>query len=226
VRDKAEGAMLAEELLGVFHKSYGTSWGPLLAHQLRIALRTVMTVGGTLRDVYGLFVDDERRAQIVTRLRDFDLRTFWTKEFPTIPAMRRSAVTNKLAPVVFHPILGQMLCAQGCAVDFDALLASRGSLIVNLSSGSPTDDAAALLGTFLVRKIMAAAFRQTAVPCEHRIPHVLVVDEFNGSCTSPRGSTKCLRRQENIGYLWWSQTSLLSNSRIKCERRSSGTSAA
>jgi hypothetical protein len=178
VRDEAEGAVLGEELLGVFHKLYGASWGPLLAHQLRMALRTVMAVGGTLRDVYRLFVDDDHRAQMVGRLRDQDLRAFWTREFPTIPAMRRSAVTNKLAPVVLHPVLGPMLCAQTCGLDFDGLLAQRGSLIVNLASGSPMDDVTTLLGTFLVHKIIAAAFRQTAVPFERRVPHVLVVDEF------------------------------------------------
>jgi hypothetical protein len=178
VRDEAEGAVLTEELLGVFQKLYGSSWGPLLAHQLRMALRTVMSLGGTLRDVYCLFVDNEHRAQTVARLRNPDLRTFWTKEFPTIPAMRHSAVTNKLAPIVLHPVLGRILCAQGCGVDFDELLAHRQCLIVNLASGSPTDDVTTLLGTFLVHKITAAAFRQTAVAFERRIPHVLVVDEF------------------------------------------------
>jgi hypothetical protein len=92
--------------------------------------------------------------------------------------MRRSAVTNKLAPLVLHPVLGPMLCAKTCAVDFDHVIQNRGCLLVNLETGSPTDDVATLLGTFLVRKVMAAAFRQTAVPYERRIPHVLVVDEF------------------------------------------------
>jgi hypothetical protein len=178
VRDAGEANVLSEELLGMFHKLYGDSWGPLLAHQLRMALRTVMTVGGTLRDVYSLFVDNEQRTRLLARLLDPDLRTFWTKEFPTIPAIRRSAVTNKLAPIVLHPVLGPMLCARTCAVDFDRVIRDRGSLIVNLESGSPTDDGATLLGTFLVHKIMAAAFRQTAVPHERRTPHVLVVDEF------------------------------------------------
>jgi len=178
VRDAAEAAQLSEEMLGVFSKLYGSSWGPLLAHQLRMALRTVMTVGGTLRDVYSLFVDNEQRARLLARLTDRDIRAFWTTEFPTIPAIRRSAVTNKLAPIVFHPVLGPMLCAETCAVDFDRVLRGRGCLVVNLESGSPTDDVATLLGTFLVRKVMAAAFRQTAVPYERRTPHILVVDEF------------------------------------------------
>jgi Type IV secretion-system coupling protein DNA-binding domain len=177
-QDAAEGALLSEELLGVFHKLYGDSWGPLLAHQLRMALRTIITVGGTLRDVYSLFVDNEQRARHLARLADPDLRMFWTKEFPAIPVMRRSAVTNKLAPIVFHPVLGPMLCAKTCALDFDRVIRDRGCLLVNLETGSPTDDVATLLGTFLVRKVIAAAFRQTAVPYERRIPHILVVDEF------------------------------------------------
>jgi DNA helicase HerA-like ATPase len=63
-------------------------------------------------------------------------------------------------------------------VDADALIAERQILIVNLASGSPGDDVSVLLGSFLVQKIIAAAFRQARLPERDRVPHVLVVDEF------------------------------------------------
>jgi len=176
--DAMEGAMLAEELLGVLHDLHGSSWGPLLAHQLRMALRTVMAVGGTLRDVYDLFTDDVSRGRLLRRLADRDLRAFWTREFPSIPPIRRMAVTNKLAPIVFHPLLSPVLCAPTCALDATELIARRGILCVNLASGSAGEHVTTLLGTFLVQKILAAAFRQAALAPENRVPHVLIVDEF------------------------------------------------
>jgi len=177
-RDAEEGAMLVEELLSVFHRLHGTAWGPLLSHQLRMGLRAAMLTGESLRDVLALFTDARARARIVPQLRDPLLRTFWTEEFPTIPSIRRGAVTNKVVPLVTHPLLGPIIGARTCIVDADALVAEEQILIVNLASGSPGDDVSVLLGSFLVQKIIAAAFRQARLPERDRIPHVLVVDEF------------------------------------------------
>lgn len=177
-RDDTERAMLIDELLGVFRRLHGSSWGPLLAHQLRMALQAVMIAGGTLRDVYGLFVDDQTRARILARVHDPDLQAFWTEEFPTIPAFRRSAVTNKLTRVIFHPVLRPIICAPTCILNADRVIARRRIVIVNLAGGTPADDVTNLLGTFLVQKIFAAAFRQSALPSEQRVRHVLIVDEF------------------------------------------------
>lgn len=176
--DELEQAVLCEELLGVFHRLYGAAWGPLLSHQLRMALLAVIKSGGTLRDVYGMFGEGRVRARIIARLPEGPLRAFWTEEFPAIPAMRRTAVTNKLAPIVFHPILAPIICAHECALDADEAIRSRQIVLVNLASGSPGDDVTTLLGTFLVQKIIAAAFRQGNRPPAGRVPHVLIVDEF------------------------------------------------
>ena len=173
-----EQAVLSEELLGVFHRLHGSSWGPLLAHQLRMALRAVMMSGGTLRDVYGMFTDANTRRRVIGRISDPGLRAFWTDEFPAIPASRRSAVTNKLAPVVFHPLLEPIICAPDCALNADAIIAERKIVIVNMATGSASDEVTTLLGTFLVQKMIGAAFRQAAVPSEHRVRHFLIVDEF------------------------------------------------
>jgi uncharacterized protein DUF87 len=176
--DAAEAALLTEELLGVFHKLHAGSWGPLLSHQLRMSLRAVMTVGGTLRDVYGMFADRRARGRIVDALPEGDLRAFWTGEFPSIPALRWTAVTNKLAPIVFHPVLGPILAARACVLDADRLIAERGILIANLASGSPNDEGTMILGSFITQKIMAAAFRQRGLPEGRRVPHTVLTDEF------------------------------------------------
>jgi hypothetical protein len=173
-----ERAVMTEELLAVFHRLHGSAWGPLLAHQLRMAFRTVMMTGGTLHDVYGLFVSAETRGRIIGEIDDAALRAFWTDEFPAIPAVRRSAVTNKLSPLVFHPVLGPIVSAADCGLDADRAIRERKVVIVNLASGSPGPDVTTLLGTFLVQKVIAAAFRQGKERPENRVRHFLLVDEF------------------------------------------------
>ena len=176
--DAVEAATLVEELLSVFHKLHGAAWGPLLAHQLRMALRAVMLAGGNLNDVYGMFVDPAVRSRVLLSVNDPVLHGFWTQEFPSIPAIRRSSVTNKLSPIVMHPVLSPIVCAKHCILNADQAVAEQKIVIVNLASGSPADDVTTLLGTFLVHKVIAASFRQASLPAEHRARHILIVDEF------------------------------------------------
>jgi predicted Fe-S protein YdhL (DUF1289 family) len=173
-----EKAMLAEELVEVFRHMYGSSWGPVLEHQLRMGLRAAMSAGGSLQDVYALFTNAAERARIIRRISDRAAKSFWLNEFPAIPAIRQSAVLNKLAPIVFHPILGPIIGAKDCVLNADEIIANERIVIVNLSTGSPADDVTGLLGTFLVQKIIAAAFRQGRMTEPQRVPHVLIVDEF------------------------------------------------
>lgn len=173
-----ERMTLIEELIEVFHRMYGSSWGPSLEHLLRMGLRTAMSAQGSLRDVYDLFTDPTARARLLRQVSDQAARRFWQKEFPTIPAIRHAAVINKLAPIVFHPIVGPMVSSRECALNADYAIAHRQIVIASLWTGSPADDVTSLIGTFLVQKLLAAAFRQGALPASQRTPHVLLVDEF------------------------------------------------
>lgn len=173
-----ERITLVEELVEVFHRMYGSSWGPSLEHQLRMGLRAAMSAGGSLRDVYELFTSVAARTRILKRVTDQPAKQFWLNEFPTIPAIRRAAVVNKLAPIVFHPIVGPIIGARECVLNADLAIANRQIVIASLWTGSPADDVTGLIGTFLVQKIIAAAFRQGALPAAQRVPHVLLVDEF------------------------------------------------
>jgi hypothetical protein len=173
-----EQAMLVEELIELFHRIYGSSWGPLLEHQLRMGLRAAISAKGSLHDVYEMFTNASQRARILRRVTDPAAKSFWLNEFPAIPATRRSAVVNKLAPIVFHPILGPIIGARDCALVADAVIVNHQMVVVSLWTGSPADDVTGILGTFLVQKIVAAAFRQGSVPERDRVPHVLLVDEF------------------------------------------------
>jgi hypothetical protein len=177
-KDDVEAALLAEELLGVFQRLHDASWGPLLSHQLRMAFRTVMPQHGNLRDVYELFANPMSRMNYLHQVRDPDVAAFWAQEYPRIAQARRSTVLNKLAPIVLHPVLGPVLAARDCALDADALIAERQILCASLSTGTPGPEATMLLGTFLVHKITAAAYRQAILPPNARVAHVLIVDEF------------------------------------------------
>lgn len=173
-----EQAVLTEELIGVFQNQYGSSWGPVLEHQLRMGLRAVMAAGGTLHHLNGMFNDGKTRSYIIQRVADRAVRDFWLHEFPAIPAIRRSAVTNKLSPILLHPYLSKIIAARQCALNADVIIRERKIVLVSLATGSAGSEVTEILGTFLTQKIMAGAYRQASLPPQHRVPHHLIVDEF------------------------------------------------
>jgi hypothetical protein len=172
-----EAAMLTEELVELFRRMHGSAWGPVLEHQLRMGIRAA-SARGSLRDVYDLFTNPTQRSRTLARVTDKVAKSFWVNEFPAIPAIRRAAVVNKLAPIVFHPIMGPVIGAHECVLNADEVIANHRMVIVNLRTGSPADDVTNLLGTFIVQKVVAAAFRQGSLPEAERQQHVLLVDEF------------------------------------------------
>ncbi len=173
-----EAATLTEELVELFRRMHGSAWGPVLEHQLRMGIRAAISARGSLRDVYDLFTSPSERARTLPRVKDGVAKSFWVNEFPAIPAIRRAAVVNKLAPIVFHPIMGPIIGAKECVLNADEAIANHRMVIVNLRTGSPADDVTNILGAFIVQKVVAAAFRQGSVPEAERARHVLLVDEF------------------------------------------------
>jgi len=176
--DDIERNLLVDEILDIFKRLYPRSWGDKLAHQLRMALNLVLGVGGSLQDVYDLFTCPDARDRIARTSKDKDLRRYWIEEFPSSSLANRLAVINKLAPIVEHPFLGPILCARECAFDADEIIRKRKIVIVNLATGSPADHTTTILGTFVVNKIIAGAYRQKSLPRDERIRHFFFVDEF------------------------------------------------
>ena len=71
-----------------------------------------------------------------------------------------------------------IICQRHSAIDFDQLLNGRKIFLANLSTGLLTEKTAGMFCSFLVTKIINAAFRRASVPQSKRVPWYLYVDEF------------------------------------------------
>ena len=177
--DKNERDRLVDEVLSIFKSIYSREWGGTLDHQLRMALNAVIHLRGSFADVYDLFTSPEKRQRLVRKIKSQELRKYWEDTFPGSSPASRMSIINKLQPIVKHPFLGPILASRECAFDADDVIRNQKILIVNLSTGSPAPYTAEILGTFIVNKIRAAAYRQGAIEDkEKRVRHFLVVDEF------------------------------------------------
>ena len=177
--DANERNLLVDEVLGIFKNIYQRSWGDTLSHQLRMALNVALEIGGSFEDVYNLFTRPEVRQRIVRRIKNKELRQYWEETFPGSSYATRMSIENKLAPIVKHPFLGPILCSRQCAFNADDVIRKRKILIVNLATGTRADYTTEILGTFVVNKLVAAAYRQGNIEDRaQRVRHFFFVDEF------------------------------------------------
>lgn len=174
-KDVDEEIDLNEELLHSL-KQMSHSWGENIAHQIEIGVETARAVGGSLKTVHDLFANARVRASTVARLDDPSLLDFWDQYERTRESTRAPAI-RKLKQIVKHKRLGPMLSASKSNFDADEIIRDRKIVVLDLSTGSTSQQVNIVLGTFIIGKIRAAAFRQQFVKEVDRVRHFLVVDE-------------------------------------------------
>lgn len=177
--DRNDRNQLPDEIISLFKNLYASSWGDKCTYQLRMALNAALEIGGSLADVYALFANPDARHRLASQLQDPELRDFWEEKIlnPNNQATRYSMI-NKLTEIVKHPFIGPIISSRSCILDADQVITGKKILIVNLNTGSKPGHTATILGTFVVSKIISAAYRQSRKKHEFRTRHHLFVDEF------------------------------------------------
>jgi hypothetical protein len=175
-------------VVSAFKKLYD-SWGPRLENLLRYTVFTTVEQGGTLLQMLQLLTDKAYRDQVVTRVSDDVVRSFWTNEFAAWNAQYRteavSSVTNKLMPFLTSRQLRAITSGSSKeSLDLRRVMDEQQILIVNISRGRLGQDNATLLGSLLLTSIEQAAMTRAEIPEHERKDHYLYLDEFQ-SLTTP-----------------------------------------
>lgn len=179
-RDETERERIVAETVMALERYFPSSWGPRLERILTFTLYTVLDAipGATLADVERMLTDSDFRAEVVLKTRDPRCATFWNKEFAFLPKNAVDPVLNKLSVFLQNRTVRNIVCQRHSAIDFDRILKDGKILLANLSTGQLTEKIAGTLGSFLVTKIVNAAFRRSRLPETERRPWYLYVDEF------------------------------------------------
>lgn len=179
-RDDAERERIVAETIMSLERYFPASWGPRLERILQYTIRTVLHAipGATLADVEQLLTDTEFREMTLQRTTDARLLSFWADQFRFFPKNATDPVLNKLSVFLLDRHVRNIICQRWAAVNFDQLLNQGKILLANLSTGLLTEKVAGTLGSFLVTKIVNAAFRRAALPLGQRRPWHLYIDEF------------------------------------------------
>lgn len=175
-------------VVSAFKKLYD-SWGPRLENLMRYTVFTTVEQGGTLLQMLQLLTDKAYRDQVVARVSDEVVRSFWTNEFAAWNAPYRteavSSVTNKLMPFLTSRQLRAITSGSNKqSLDLRRVMDEQQILIVNISRGRLGQDNATLLGSLLLTSIEQATMTRAEIPEHERRDHYLYLDEFQ-SLTTP-----------------------------------------
>lgn len=189
--DPSRVDQVSSGVVSAFRKLYD-SWGPRLENLLRYAVFATVEQGGTLHSMLRLLTDDLYRDQLVPRIKDDVVRSFWLNEFRTWNNQYRteavSSVTNKVMPFLTNRHL-RAITAGGVhrSLDLRQVMDQEQILIINISRGRLGQDNATLLGTLLLTSLEQAALTRADLLEDKRRDHYLYLDEFQTLTTPSTG---------------------------------------
>ena len=135
-----------------------------------------------------LLAEPAYRAQVVPKIEDEVVRSFWLHEFASWDDRYRTeavaAIQNKIRPFLTSRTMRAIVSQPSHSIDLREIMDSGKALIVNLSKGRVGEDNATLLGALLVTAIQQAALTRADMPEEQRRDFFLYVDEFQNFATS------------------------------------------
>ncbi|MDB5342004.1 MAG: hypothetical protein JWP89_381 [Schlesneria sp.] len=202
-RDETERERIVAETVMSLERYFPSSWGPRLERILTFTLYSVLDAipGATLADVERMLTDQKFREEVIFKIKDSRYVDFWNKQFVFLPKNAVDPVLNKLSVFLLNRTVRNIICQRHSAIDFDEVLSGGKILLANLSTGRLTEKIAGTLGSFLVTKIVNAAFRRTHLPADQRRPWHLYVDEFQAFMNLSVGFERILAEARKTGLV-------------------------
>lgn len=176
--------LLVSSLISIFRKLYSEYWQHRQEHILRNSILALLEHRGrkTLVDVYTLLSDWRYRKEVVEKVKDPIVRSFWQNEFPKylyqFKGEALAPIQNKLGAFLTVPLVRNIVGQEQSKIDFREVIDRGKILLVNLAKGRIGEDISSFLGSLMITKIQLAAMSRIDVPERERKDFYLYVDEF------------------------------------------------
>jgi len=180
--------LVASGLISVFKKIWSEFWGPRLEHILRNSILTLLErPNSTILDIPKLLTDKDFRGEIISKVKNRQVREFWFSEFEKYSAYLKteavSPILNKMGQFLTSFPLRNIVGQKDNTFDLRKVMDEGKILIVNLAKGKIGEDNCSLLGAMIVTKIWLAALSRANVPEGKRRSFYLYVDEIHSFLT-------------------------------------------
>ncbi|MDX9739313.1 MAG: type IV secretion system DNA-binding domain-containing protein [Candidatus Dojkabacteria bacterium] len=190
LKDKSQRDLIADGVVEVFIKQFGTSWGPRLQYILTNTIATALEAQGTtLLSVTRLLLDKNYRKFILKQVNDPILIKFWEEEYAQMSQNQKllsesvSPIQNKVgrfnSSAVTRNIIGQVKST----IDLREIMDNQKILLVNLAQGRLGEETASLLGGMIITRLQSTALERVDMPADERKDFFLFVDEFQNFAT-------------------------------------------
>lgn len=180
--------LVASGLVGVFKKLYAESWGPRLEYILRNTLLALLDYPqATLLGVLRILVDKKYRNDVLEKITDPVVKSFWLDEFANYNEKFRTEaiapIQNKVGQFLSSTVIRNIVGQVKSTFDLRDVMDNQKILILSMSKGKIGEDNAALLGSMMITKIQLAAMSRATIPEAERKDFYLYVDEFQNFAT-------------------------------------------
>jgi DNA helicase HerA-like ATPase len=150
--------LVADGLMGVFTKIWANSWSSRMEHILRNCILALLEVpGNTLLGIIRILVDKEFRRNIVSRVTNPMVKSFWVDEFANWNDKFRTEaiqpIQNKVGQFLSSSIIRNILGQPKSTIDPRKIMDEGRILLMNMSKGKIGEDNSALLGAMMITKI-------------------------------------------------------------------------
>lgn len=194
--------LVADGVVSVFRRLYGSSWGPRMDDLMRAACLTLIRRdGSTLADIVPLLQRQAFREQVLAEVGEPDgLEGFWNafnEASPTQRAQLCAPVASRLRGVLTRRFARDLLAAPRSTFTLADVL-DGGILIARLPKGQVGEDCSRLVGSLLIAGLWQEITRRAAHPAAHRPDATIVVDECHNFLHLPIGVEDALA--EARGY--------------------------
>lgn len=178
--------LVVSGLMSAFKKIWVDAWSARMEHILNNTILALLEYpGSTLLGVNRMYADKGFREEVVAKVTDPAVRSFWNEEFAKWDErfMREAtaAIQNKIGQFTANPLIRNIVGQTRSSFDFREAMDNKKIVLVNLSKGRIGEQNAGLLGAMIVTKIYLAAMSRADVmksDMKNLPPFFLFVDEF------------------------------------------------
>ena len=180
---RAQRALVVSNVVSIFKKLWGDSWGPRLEDTLRNALFVLIEqpTPVSLLALPRLLTDSAYRERLLGNVTNPIVLHFFHHTYNQWKDSFReeviSPVLNKTRAFLTDPSVRAIIGQPRSSFDFRWMMDHRKILLADLSKGAIGEDNARLLGSLIIGKEKLAALSRADIPEGERVPHVLYVEE-------------------------------------------------
>ena len=180
--------LVAGGLMGAFKKIWPDVWSARMEYILNNTILALLEYpGSTLLGVNRMLSDPEFRKEVVTKVTDPVVKSFWVNEFARYAQKYETeataAIQNKIGQFISAPLIRNIIGQVRSSISMRDIMDNKKILIMNLSKGKIGEDNSALLGALLITKLQLAAMSRVDIPEGDRKDFFLYVDEFHNFAT-------------------------------------------